>query len=206
VGDPADSESGILVNAKTLEQLSVAELSAAGIVPASKTLVLNILAGVPGFAHDKPEGIALVRENLLAVVNDDDFGIATDGNGGIVTKLLPLTGQVDRNAMYFVDLSGTVGVAENGAHGVPTKFELAQNYPNPFNPSTNIAYALPAAGHVHLAIYDVLGRKIVTLVNGPQQAGTYSIRFEAGRLGSGLYFYRLETGAFTLVRKMLLAQ
>ncbi|MGH7493356.1 MAG: choice-of-anchor I family protein [bacterium] len=206
VSDPADSASGLLVNNKTLEQLSVEELSAAGIVPVSKTVVLDILASVPGYAHDKPEGIALVKENLLAVVNDDDFGIATDGQGGIVPKLLPRTGQIDRNAMYFVGLSGAVGVAENRANALPKKFELAQNYPNPFNPTTNIAYALPAGAHVQLAVYDVLGRRIATLVNELQQAGTYSVRFEASRLGSGLYFYRLEAGTLTKVRKMLLAR
>jgi len=213
VSDPADAEAGKLVNGKTLEQLTVEELTAAGIVPVSKTLVLDILASVPGYAHDKPEGIALVKENLLAVVNDDDFGVATDGNGGIMQKLLPRTGQVDRGTMFFVNISGTVGVADNGAEPIPIKFELQQNYPNPFsphgrgtfgNPSTNIVYALPAAMHVRLAVYDVLGRQVATFVDKRQPAGSYSVRFDSNGLGTGLYFYRLETESFTKVRKMLL--
>lgn len=204
VSDAADTEAGKLVNGKTLEQLTVEELTAVGIVPVSKTLVLDILAAVPGYAHDKPEGIALVKENLLAVVNDDDFGIGPDGNGGILQKILPRTGQVDRNIMFFVNISGTVGVAENGADAIPIKFELQQNYPNPLNPSTNIVYALPHAMHVRLAIYDVLGRKVATLVDARQPAGPHSVRFDSNGLGSGLYFYRLETENFTKVRKMLL--
>ena len=204
VSDPADAEAGKLVNGKTLEQLTVEELTAAGIVAVSKTLVLDILAAVPGYAHDKPEGIALVKENLLAVVNDDDFGIGPDGNGGILQKILPRTGQVDRNIMFFVNISGTVGVAENGADAIPVKFELQQNYPNPFNPSTNIVYALPRAMHVRLAIYDVLGRQVATLVDARQPAGSHSVRFDSKGLGSGLYFYRLETENFTKARKMLL--
>jgi 3-phytase len=204
VSDAADAETGKLVNGKTLEQLTVDELKAAGIVPVSKTLVLDILVNVPGYAHDKPEGIALVKENLLAVVNDDDFGIATDGSGGIMQKLLPRTGQVDRNIMFFVNVSGTVGVAENGADAIPIKFELQQNYPNPFNPSTNIVYVLPRVMHVRLAIYDVLGREVATLVDMRQSAGAHSVRFDANGFGSGLYFYRLETEGFTKLRKMLL--
>jgi hypothetical protein len=96
-------------------------------------------------------------------------------------------------------------VAENESEAIPASFVLEQNYPNPFNPSTRIAYDLPRTTHVHLAIYDVLGRKVATLVNTVQLPGAYAVRFEASQLGSGLYFYRLETDFFTQTRKMLLA-
>lgn len=205
ISDPADSESGILVNNKTLEQLTVDELNTAGIVPVSKTLVLDILAALPAYPHDKPEGIALIGANLMAVVNDDDFGVASDGSGGILEKILPASNEIDHNKMYFINLT-TVGVAEGGSDAIPAQIMLEQNYPNPFNPSTNLAYALPNAAKVHLAIYDVLGRKVATLVDKFQQAGAYSVRFEASGLSTGLYFYRLETDAFTKTRKMLLVR
>ncbi len=205
VSDPADSDSGILINNKTLEQLTIEELNAAGIVPVSKTLVVDVLAVLPSYPHDKPEGIALISANVLAVVNDDDFGIASDGSGGIVQKILPPSSQVDRNVMYFIDPT-TVGVVETGSETIPGKFVLAQNYPNPFNPTTSIAYALPRATHVRLAIYDVLGREVATLVNKVQPAGSYSVRFDAAGLGTGLYFYRLQTDSFTQTHKMLLAR
>jgi len=81
---------------------------------------------------------------------------------------------------------------------------LIQNYPNPFNPATSISYSLPQAGHVTLAVYDVLGRQVQVLVNGQQTAGKYTAEWHAGNSPSGVYFYRLQTGAVDLIRKMML--
>lgn len=89
--------------------------------------------------------------------------------------------------------------------GVPTVFELEQNYPNPFNPSTNINFALPTASNVTLAVYDMLGRKVATLIDGEQmQAANHSVKFDASALASGMYIYRIEAGTFTSTRKMML--
>ncbi len=88
--------------------------------------------------------------------------------------------------------------------GRVTGFSLDQNYPNPFNPETAISYQLAANSLVTLRVYDFLGRSVATLVNGRQQAGTHTVRFNAGRLASGVYFCRLEAGSSVQVRKMLL--
>jgi predicted phosphodiesterase len=87
-----------------------------------------------------------------------------------------------------------------------TEFRLDQNYPNPFNPSTMIKYELPTSGHVKLKIYDVLGREVATLVNAVKQPGTYTVQWNANGVASGLYFYRLQTGRFSTVQKMLLVR
>jgi hypothetical protein len=95
---------------------------------------------------------------------------------------------------------------------VPLTFSLSQNYPNPFNPSTTISYQIPMRAHVSLIIYDMLGRGVVTLVDEVQEQGYRSVRFDAGNLSSGIYFYRLkaidlspETGvSFVQTRKLLL--
>jgi len=87
---------------------------------------------------------------------------------------------------------------------LPSEYSLSSNYPNPFNPTTTIPYALPEGVAVRLVVYDVLGRKVTTLVDGKQEAGRYEVVYDASRLATGLYFYRLEAGAFTQVRKMLL--
>jgi hypothetical protein len=71
-------------------------------------------------------------------------------------------------------------------------FELYQNYPNPFNPTTNIDYQVPTSGLVTLKVYDLLGREIATLVNETKSYGRYHITFDAGKISSGIYFYRLE--------------
>ena len=88
----------------------------------------------------------------------------------------------------------------------PRTFELSQNYPNPFNPSTVISYQLPVGSEVSLKVYDMLGRELQTLVNTRQDAGRYTVLFNATSLASGLYFYRLQAGTFVETRKMTLVK
>jgi hypothetical protein len=87
---------------------------------------------------------------------------------------------------------------------VPTQFGLEQNYPNPFNPTTVISYQLSASSSVDLRVYDILGREVASLVHGMQVAGKYTVSFDASRLSSGMYIYRLVAGQFSVSRKMLL--
>jgi parallel beta-helix repeat protein len=87
---------------------------------------------------------------------------------------------------------------------VPRQFALAQNYPNPFNTITIIQYSLPGATHIVIDIYDLLGRKVETLVQGEQTAGHHQIVWDAGGCSSGMYFYRIQAGENTEIRKMLL--
>ncbi|MDO8550213.1 MAG: T9SS type A sorting domain-containing protein, partial [Ignavibacteria bacterium] len=86
----------------------------------------------------------------------------------------------------------------------PSKFELSQNYPNPFNPSTTISFSLPKASHVSLKVYNALGQEIAVLVNGIKEAGNHKIDFNPSNLNSGIYFYKLEAGNITQVKKMTL--
>ncbi|MFQ3596745.1 MAG: T9SS type A sorting domain-containing protein [Chloroherpetonaceae bacterium] len=85
-------------------------------------------------------------------------------------------------------------------------FALAQNYPNPFNPSTRIAYQIPKTSEVQLKVYDVLGREVETLVSGVQQAGRYEVVFNASRLASGIYFYRLQAGGVSQTMRMVMVK
>lgn len=87
---------------------------------------------------------------------------------------------------------------------LPTEFSLKQNYPNPFNPNTNIQYDLPSDNVVSIKIFDVMGREITVLVNEYKPAGRYSIGFNGANLSSGIYYYKIEAGNFTQVKKMLL--
>ncbi|MHB1688279.1 MAG: T9SS type A sorting domain-containing protein, partial [Ignavibacteriaceae bacterium] len=83
-------------------------------------------------------------------------------------------------------------------------YQLAQNYPNPFNPSTQIQYSIMKPGLVSLKIYDILGRQVATLVNQFQSQGSYTVSFDASKLASGVYFYKIESGSFQSVKKMML--
>jgi len=87
---------------------------------------------------------------------------------------------------------------------LPERFFLLNNYPNPFNSSTTISYDLPQPGKVTIDIYDILGRKVQTLVNGHQQAGSHSLIWNADGFSSGVYFYKLQAGEYCEAKKMLL--
>lgn len=103
---------------------------------------------------------------------------------------------------YIVTGSAVTGVEAESE--LPAAFELKQNYPNPFNPTTTISYLIPTAGNVSLKVYDILGNEVVQLVNGFQNAGSYSIKFDGKNLASGIYFYRLNSGSFSSVKKLTL--
>ncbi|RMH78872.1 MAG: T9SS C-terminal target domain-containing protein, partial [Calditrichaeota bacterium] len=100
-------------------------------------------------------------------------------------------------------------VGIGGGDAIPQEFNLLQNYPNPFNPETNITFALPRATQVTLTIYNVLGQKVRTLVNGFLEARVHTVRWDGKddrgvAVPSGFYIYRLEAGDFTGAKRMLL--
>jgi hypothetical protein len=106
--------------------------------------------------------------------------------------------QIDNGGTFKYSSEAQVTVA------VPTSFALGQNYPNPFNPTTVINYQLPVTGSVSLKVYDVIGREVATLVNEQKDAGNYQVTFNASNLASGMYFYRLQAGSYTSVKKLVL--
>lgn len=96
--------------------------------------------------------------------------------------------------------------AVHGPESLPKVFALYQNYPNPFNPTTTISYDIPERSRVTLVVYDILGRRIQTLVDGEKQAGHHEVIFDASRLPSGIYLYRLQAGNFSETRKLTLVK
>ena len=86
----------------------------------------------------------------------------------------------------------------------PKEYSVSQNYPNPFNPTTTLSFDLPEPSQVVLTVYDHIGREVATVVNGYRSAGHFEATFDASNLGSGVYFYRLQAGSYTAVKKMLL--
>lgn len=100
-------------------------------------------------------------------------------------------------------LTSVQGARENVS---PIEFDLRQNYPNPFNPSTTISYDLPARSHVTLRIFNVLGQEVATLVNGEVEAGRHQVWWDARRLSSGVYVYRMSAGDFVETKKMILVR
>lgn len=105
----------------------------------------------------------------------------------------------------FLGTGETSGVAVVD-DDMPTAFTLRQNYPNPFNPSTTITFSLARSTHAQLTIYDMLGRQVTALIDGPLAAGRHQVTFQARDLASGTYFYRLTTPTQTLVKMMTLVK
>jgi hypothetical protein len=105
---------------------------------------------------------------------------------------------------YLAVPTNIVTSVKNTTNMVPTDFSLQQNYPNPFNPATTINFNLGAASNVKLTIYNVLGQKVATLIDSRMSAGQQSVVFDASKISSGVYFYRLDAGSFSSIKKMML--
>ncbi len=106
--------------------------------------------------------------------------------------------QIDLDGQY--NYSNEIEVEVNS----PKSFVLEQNYPNPFNPSTIIRYSVPKDGMITLSVFNLLGEKVATLVNGMVKAGSYEVSFDASALAAGIYLYKLESADFSNTRKMML--
>jgi hypothetical protein len=89
---------------------------------------------------------------------------------------------------------------------LPSGYRLSQNVPNPFNPTTTIAYDLPKASNVTLTLYTITGQKLAVLVDGHQNAGYHTVRFDGSDLATGVHLYRLEAGEFVKTRRMVLVK
>ena len=158
---------------------------------------LNATTGVQVDNFDAFDGIAVSSASAL-------------GGGCFFTNQLQagkLTlGAVNQGSPGFLfgwNVSAPVGVTTVGGT-TPTAFVLDQNYPNPFNPSTMLRFALPQSSHVRLTVYNVIGQKVETLIDGVKEAGNHSVSFDASRLSSGVYFYTIDAGSFHATKKMVL--
>jgi len=121
----------------------------------------------------------------------------------IADEFTAVSGQ---DTFRFVYGGNPLGVDDDG--GTPAAFGLGQNFPNPFNPSTTMHFVIPAGtvGRASLHVYDVLGRQVATLLDGPVESGAHAARFDGSGLASGVYLVRLAAGGAVAVRKMLLAR
>jgi hypothetical protein len=159
------------------------------------------------YRYVHPGGTAVDEGGGLGAQNPyrGRFIIPTSPNVFPPTQTAALDGW-QKNAPMPVQTApyGLTGVNEDEELGQPVAYKLAQNYPNPFNPSTKIRYTIPENARVTLKVFNILGQEVATLVNEHEVAGNYVALFEANELATGVYFYRLEAGKFTDVKKMLL--
>jgi hypothetical protein len=114
------------------------------------------------------------------------------------------TDQAISGGSIVIHTGGKGKAGKDGFSDVPVEFALGQNYPNPFNPATQLAFDLPEASNVRLAVFDVLGRQVALLADGGFEAGTHEVTWNAESMPSGVYLYRIEAGAWSSTRRMML--
>ncbi len=169
----------------------------------------EILATLRELRIDKTNGIVSEDKNWKVNPNQEIDGVRVQLVVEVETDIEGLQAVVED--YYSGDYAlGKINPLEVGEELTLTPVEkvttygLSQNYPNPFNPTTQIEYQIPNAGLVQLEVFDILGRKVQTLVNETQEVGTYTVTFDASSLSSGVYLYRLSSGSFIASKKLFL--
>lgn len=165
-------------------------------------LVPNFSVFIPGFDLNKNYNIDFYADhNGNGVYNPPPTDHAwrltfNSPNGDFVSNFSHNTNFTD------INWPGATSVGED--ERVPDQYSLSQNYPNPFNPTTSIRFSIGKSQFVQLRVYNILGVEVATLVNEEKPAGNYEIVFNASEFSSGTYFYKLQAGSFSRIKKMIL--
>jgi len=162
------------------------------VTPSPAAGALNVVFPNGNTLSSYPDSL-VTRINAAPGTTAGPYTVTVTGSGSNGTPVHK------RTVALTVGVVGITGISE-----VPESFSLSQNYPNPFNPSTTINYTLKLHTNVKIRIFDVTGKMIVSIDRGNEQAGSYSIDFNAAALSTGVYYYKLETEFFTDTKKMLL--
>jgi len=165
----------------------------------------------------QPSNLVLQDTTIVTVANftasnsitaGPNFVIASSGNVTFHTNgyvyMRPTVTVILRGSFQVVVDTTVSNVSPSGAATLPTRFALDQNYPNPFNPTTTFSFDLPGSSHATLAVFDILGREVARVVNETLPAGSYARTFDASRLASGMYIYRLTAGKYSETKRMML--
>ena len=161
----------------------------------------DVFIGTSSFGPDSSSGVYRTSDN-----GNNWFSINSGlTDTSIYSLLIDKDGYIfagSKEKGVFRSVNSTVGIPDKG--NVIRSFVLEQNYPNPFNPNTIISYSLPSGSKVKLIVYNTLGQSIKILENTFKPAGNYVVNFDASDLPSGIYFYKLEAGQFSQIKKMVL--
>jgi len=197
-------------------RVSYFDLKAANINNAERTVVIGLLPQLSSTYKPELEAGTGPVANLVFEVNDPsvtEVKIEAVELKNPDHSLLFVYHDWDQNGIPHTRMESpefepvTValsGLSQNSGPEVPDVFALNQNYPNPFNPSTEISFGLPVASHVELTIYNILGQKVETLVDREMEAGNHTVTWNADKVSSGVYFYRIAAKDFTETKKMLM--
>lgn len=171
---------------------------------------INTSASPPIYLN-KLDSINYINDYVYASLNEETF----NNNSSIFISINEVnsneleTSEIELIYEYYIGINRYVGKTIIDLLSIPDQFQIMQNYPNPFNPLTTIKYALPTESHIKINIYDILGRHVFSLVDTKQQAGVKTIVWSgvnsAGmQVSAGIYFYSIEAGKYSAVKKMIL--
>lgn len=159
--------------------------------------------------------LAVNGNNIFAGTDSNGVYLSTDNGVSWMESGLPYLPAISLTIYNGILYAGGYGIwkaplselitnVKENHNIIPDNYSLYQNFPNPFNPSTTISFDISHSSFVTLKIFDMLGREIKTLVNGYKANGKYSVSFDASSLSSGVYFYEIESGDFSSIKKMIL--
>jgi tetratricopeptide (TPR) repeat protein len=190
-----------------------------GDVASAKKMSSEIVASHPNSVDARHAVLQLFN---IAIYEENDLASAKDLLGSLATNKeaaddidISLAQRALQTATAIGGFKASSGatiarekkiLAGSATSTTPSEYALLQNYPNPFNPTTTLAFELPEPSQVVLTVYDYIGREVSTVVNSYRSAGRYEVWFDASKLGSGVYFYKLQAGRYTAVKKMLLVK
>lgn len=206
------SEGARLDRVEFTERVSNFQIQIANIDNENRQVVIGLISMVSEERPDLAVGTGAIA-NLVFTVDE--------GVDEIMIKAVELENPSHTLAYYWNDYSSGRPEVKSvqpefdaqylpvGGDPIPKTFALRQNSPNPFNPTTRLSYDLAKPGDVQLSVFNVLGQRVIDLVNGYQEAGSYEVVWNGtdnagARVASGIYFYRIETSEFSDTKKMLL--
>jgi hypothetical protein len=207
------SEGAYLDKVTFTDRVESFEFKIANIDNTKRQVVIGLISMVTGERPDMPAGTGAVAELHFKL----DPGVTS-------VEINPIRIEEPNHQLtyYYNDYSNgrpevksvqpevTAGqVFYTGQSAIPTRFALFQNSPNPFNPTTRILYDLPTAGNVRVSVFNVIGQRVIDLVNEYQEAGSYNVVWSGtddngNSVASGMYFYRIKTDQFSDTKKMVL--
>jgi type IX secretion system substrate protein len=198
------SMTGVLITLDTIDVVLGWNLIGSISHPVPVSSIISIPGGLVTSNFFEYHGSYVVADTIQP---GNAYWVKTTGAGSLIfssTNNSPSTNRIHIVPHEELPPSPPSRETASGNSLLPSEYSLDQNYPNPFNPSTIIRYSLPVESHVLLTIYDVLGREVATILDGIQDPGFKSVRWDASAAASGIYFYRLKAGEFTSVKKLLL--
>ncbi|OGB63907.1 MAG: hypothetical protein A2Y94_13195 [Caldithrix sp. RBG_13_44_9] len=203
-----DGQSDTEVNGLTITNTFPPQIYS--IDPDSVDVGTSVVVTVAGFDFDLGSvvdigGIPLSNQ---AVVNSSTITGNSSSTlpGGIYNVTVTNSdGQSDVLVLGF-EVYDPTGIKDGDLTGLPENFKLLQNYPNPFNPSTNIQFGLAKTSHVKLEVFDLLGKKVASILDDQMSAGYHTVKFDASSLAGGIYYYRIQTDEYVASKKLVLTK